>query len=75
MMINKTTNMWNEMEHSGSDQRSHTKAQHRIDDLVVDGSVTKLDDHQAAQRDDGDDEYRNCSVAVHCIHTHSNRFT
>jgi len=69
------TYMWNKVKKGVANQRSDTKTEHSVDDVVVDGPLTKPDDQQSAQRDDGDDEYRNCSVAVHCIYTHSNRFT
>jgi len=55
-----------EVEHGVTDQCADSHTKHPIDGVLVSNSVTAADDQQSTQRDDGDDSYGSCSVAVDC---------
>ena len=54
-----------QMHHRIANQRPNSETKHQVDEVVVGGFVTQVDNQQATQRDDGDDNYGNCPVAVH----------
>ena len=54
------------MQQGVADECANAETKHQIDEVSVRIRVTESDDQQTTQRDDSDDKYGRCPVAVNC---------